>query len=168
MKHVIELDNLPSDSILLTSYGGQRVAVTRERLQELLAREQEYFEVLARERSVPPVVTRPEPPAAAGARPDHEFSAGALPRESVSHASLSTRIKKVYMYSLQARKLRDAHMTQLLDMIADFDWQIPRHPNTRLQQHLVEMLGWKGVTPVFREAVMAFLDRYLVARQRPG
>ena len=155
MQRVIDLDKLDPTEVILVTFGGGRVAITRSRLLDLLQREQDYWSLVSA-------------PGAAEPPPQFEFNAQALPSESVSHASLSTRIKKVYTYSLASRKLRAAHVSLLTDLIHGFDWKIPKHPNTKLEVQLVEMLAFKDVPDEFRTLAMGFLERYLQSRRKAG
>lgn len=156
---VLNLDD-QRDAIVVLTYGGLRASLSRARLEELLALEQEHLAKLTAE-PAPIQVTAPK-----ASERKFDFTARQVPQETVTHASLSTRIKKIYAYSATSRRLREAHIGLLKDLIENFDWRIPPHPSTRLEGQLVEMVGWKNVPEDFRTFVLSFVDRYIAARQR--
>ena len=84
--------------------------------------------------------------------------------QTTSHASLSYRIKRIYDFSAAQKKLRPTHAGVLSEMLESFDWTIPEHPNTRLEQHLQEMLDWKAVSAELKQEIREFLGRYLAVR----
>lgn len=136
--------------LLVVVYRGVKIALSQARVIELLDREQEYLDLIA-----------------GGAGSAHSaangsplFDGSKVAVAAISHARLSNKIKKVYDLSHDKKNVRPAHASILCEMIALFDWHVPLHPNTKLDQHLFEMSTWKGSPPDLKEAVTAFLERY--------
>lgn len=150
---VIDLDTPDHQEVVLAiSYRNVKTAISRARLLELLKREEEFLAVMTS--SADRTATQS---AATG-------PAFVVKAEKVTHASLSSRIKKIYDYSCGTKRLRAAHIGFLRDLVENFDWAIPGHPNTRLEEHLGEMLGWQGVTDEFKGEMERFLKKYREAR----
>jgi hypothetical protein len=156
-------DSNNEDAIVLISYEGVAVPVTKTRLAELLKREQLFLRA-----SIGAAATVHDrvPPKAATKRPPkpRQFKKGMLASGPVSHASLSARIKKLYNYSRASRALRPAHQSFLTELLASFDWTIPEHPNTRLDHQLQEICQWSGVSESCRRTIDEFLARYRQVR----
>src|SRR5687768_13741236 len=133
------------DTVIAVTYRGVRTAVSKERLIELLRREEAFLNAKTQSGGRPRL-------SAAGHEPSGEptsLRGRQLELTKVTHASLSSRIKKVYMYSAATKALRPAHLGLLQELIANFDWVIPQYPNTRLEQHLGDIKTWSGVPDAF-------------------
>jgi hypothetical protein len=138
-----------STTAVVVRYRGVLTSVTRERLLALLKLEEQQLETALGAETVEPAAATP--PLVPDAGP-------------FTHASLSTRIKKVYDYSVRTRNVRPTHAGLLAEVLSGFDWQIPPHPNTHLVQHLGEIKTWNGVEAPLKAAIDAFLARYLARR----
>lgn len=150
---VLNLDESGGQSwMLVYSYRGVRTAIDRERLDELLRLEEEALVRLT-------AGGEPEP-----AKGEPTIRSRQIPTDAISHASLSNRITKIHNYSKQARALRPAHAGLLGEVLAAFDWEIPEHPNLKLEQLLKEMVAWGGLSDELRKAMTDFLRRYAKAR----
>ena len=160
MQGVCNLDDPAQDGLLIVvAYRGVKMAVSKDRLLELLRREEDYLKFATSHGSAggnPSVPSASETPPTRGRQ---------LELTAVTHASLSSRIKKVYTYSTSSRALRPAHLGLLKELIDNFDWVLPQYPNTRLEQHLSEIRTWSGVPDDFKDELDRFLKRYTSARK---
>src|SRR4051812_16562621 len=87
-------DDAAAGVVLVTRVRGALVSVTRARLHELLAREAEWLDAAA---GAPFAADEPQPV---------ETLSRQMPGETVTHASLSSRITKIHAYSKGTRKIR--------------------------------------------------------------
>jgi hypothetical protein len=87
-----------------------------------------------------------------------------LDPEKLTHAMVSTRITKIYHHALPTRSLRPAHVGILSEILEQFDWEIPEHPNTRLDQQLAEIVQWPATPAELKAQAQKFLKEYLAAR----
>lgn len=168
-RDVIDLDRESGSPSVILKFRGIKVRLDRARVLALLEVEQRYLDILSPDSGTVPLRRAP-PPSASAPTPaaSTDLRLGTVARridgEEITHAKLSTRIKKVYDYAVPSRQIRPAHSGLLLEMIEQFDWAIPAHPNTHLDQHLEEMLDWDGVTSEFKTQVSAFLAEYRARR----
>ena len=158
--HVINLDDPAwSEAMLFLSFRGTRVPVSRARLLELLEREDAYLGLLANGSAPPPPEKAPperRPPTTTRTRETVDPVVGA----TTSHASLSYRIKRIYDFSSAQQKLRPTHAGLLAEVLAGFNWELPEHPTTQLEQHLAEIATWRGVSDELKEKIRSFLEAY--------
>lgn len=156
----LEATDHASTSIIIR-YRGVVTSFSRERLEQLLRREEAYLELCAAGS------VGAEPLTAPAALPPASFS---VPRPAtdgaISHAGLSMRIKRIYNYSQAAKVLRASHAEHLAVILAQFDWQLPDYPNSQLDFQLREIAGWTRTEPETRALIEAFLVRYRAARSR--
>jgi hypothetical protein len=154
-------DPAQAGTLLFVRFGGVRMTVDARRLTELLEREQQLLALLAG--GTPAAAKAGDSRKGGGSRtkPAPVVTGGA---GDVTHASLSTRIKKIFMFTYESRSLRPAHQQILTDVLDGFDWHIPEHPNTRLDQQLAEIATWPGVPDALKKKIGEFLPRYLEAR----
>jgi len=159
-------DPAEADTAVLVRYRGVLLPLTRDRLLQMLRREEAY---LAGEKvttpSPRPVAEVARVPAPASSEP-RAARLNTRHKEGISHAGLSVRVKRMYSYCFPQKKLRATHAEHLEQVLASFDWIFPDHPNTLLDFHLREISGWAGVTPELRSQIDDFLARYLSARQK--
>jgi hypothetical protein len=153
----LDLDDPELDGkAFLVGFRDVKVAVDRERLLQLLEREQELF-------------SRPGPSPSRQTGPTLAPPPDAAPANAyrVTHASLSARIKKIHVVVAETQKIRPAHLDMLNDLLDNFDWSVPAHPNTRLDQHLADMATWSSTPGALKEKIKTFLKRYRQLRDRP-
>lgn len=167
---IINLDDADTRSALVVmTFEGAPVALTRNRLEDLLRIERKFLTQMldgSPRPTAPTARARPsEAPAPERTGETPQFKPEDIPMLTISHASLSMRIKKIHGYSASAKALRPAQLAMLSEILTCFDWVIPTHPNTKLERHLVELLSWRGVTNEFRDQASKFLERYLKARR---
>lgn len=159
-------DPAEAETAVLVRYRGVLLPLTRDRLLQMLRREEAY---LAGDR-VAGTVSRPSTePTASPTLVASETKGSRLHtrhKEGISHAGLSVRVKRMYSYCFPQRKLRATHAEHLEQVLASFDWIFPDHPNTMLDFHLREISVWAGVSPELRGQIDAFLNRYMAARQK--
>lgn len=175
--NVLNLDDPANETTrIVVTHNGQRVSLSKARIQELLAVEDQLVAVLVDQKPrtpASPSASKRKSSPATKPRGTHAAAPSRVTRppaerlDAVTHGSLSNRIKKIFNYTLESRALRPAQASLLQDLIDRFDWRIPEHPNTRLEIHLEEMLTWRGMSPVLARAIETFLDGYLEARRLP-
>src|SRR5262245_34285254 len=102
---VVDLDaNDAADTMVLVTIDGVRVALTRNRVIDLFRHEAKFFAMLTNGAPAPAgPVTAPASIAAPALPPEQEAEQLLALKNQVSHASLSSRIKKVYNYSVATR-----------------------------------------------------------------
>ncbi len=153
---IVNLDDPASEHLAVVfTYKGLRVAIDRHRLEQLLQLEQAYLSSL-----VPTSRALEAPPAA----PTLHMRPRQLPTETVTHASLSSRVTKIHRYSYETRVLRPAHAGILGEMLEAFDWVIPEHANGRLSALLTEISEWGNLPPELAQKIEQFLKQYDSAR----
>lgn len=162
MTTLIDLDDpRQAETLVATSYCGVKMAISRHRLHELLDREKELLSLLG---GTPPGPrATPAEGVEVGEAPPRSVATTRRP-ETVTHGSLSSRIKKIHQYSLVAKRLRPAHIGLLRDLVQNFDWVFPEHATTALVDHLTEMLQWDDVPDDFRAEMTRFLKKYTKIR----
>lgn len=165
VRPLIDLDQDQNQTTIVVEFHGLKVRLDRDRVLGLLQTEQEHLVALSGGTlATPRSDGRKHAPPSRAAPEQNDVKLSAIVKrlgvEEISHAKLSTRIKKIYDYSAPSRQIRPAHMGLLGEMIASFDWVLPDHPNTHLDQHLDEMLQWDGPTSEFRLQVQSFLKAY--------
>jgi hypothetical protein len=156
--NVVNFDDAANDhTIVIITYSGVKFALDKARLHQLLACEQSSLAQLA---------GAPALPVAGGSEPAKTTlpATRAVADGAVSHGSLSSRTKKIFDFASEQRALRPAHAGLLLELLTNFDWDLPDYPKTRVDVHLSEIRGWKGVPDDLAEAIDDFLERYRSAR----
>ena len=158
-----DMDKSTNDAARIgLTYKGVRILISRDRLLELLRNEEELHALLVSpdDRAAP--LPAPAPALVAPAAPTADKRRAAI---RVTHASLSNRVKKIHDYAGPARALRKAHVEFLSELLANFDWHLPEHPNARLERYLRDFASWDRVPDSLREQISTFLARYTEARQ---
>lgn len=169
-ERIIDLEDSYGDgTTILVRYRGVLTPVTKERLLQMMRREEAY---LGGERAqgaeapvlidatAEPVARKPRQDAPKSGRPTTRHKTG------VSHAGLSVRVKRMYNYNQSSRRLRATHAEHLEQILDAFDWIIPDHPNSMLDFHLKEISAWDGVSDALRVMIAEFIARYTNARYR--
>lgn len=168
---VLDLDEeTPSRRLVILTFSGVKTALSKDRLLELLANEQLLIGEISGRPSVQALAPLPPPPPPTRdprldrkvfAEPAFAIQSRQIPGAAISHASLSTRIKKIYEYYEDKPKvLRPAHAGLLLEVIQKFDGVIPEHATTRLLSQLESILTWNDVPEDLRSTVAAFVESY--------
>lgn len=155
-KRILDLDAPDNKNVVcIVAYGGVKIPITRDRLLELLANEQEWLKASTGAHIQTPVDNG-----------KGEENPVLSPIDGpISHGSLSYRVKLIYKYSVSSKRLREAQISLLRELFTSFNWKIPRHPNTALDTQLMEMQSWKKVPAECKKEIEAFLSRYRQARQ---
>jgi len=163
----LEAADHTSTSVIIR-YRGVVTSFSRERLEQLLRREEAYLELCAAGSAGPGAASPGSAPKPAPVSPS--LAPPTTPRPStdgtISHAGLSMRIKRIYNYSQAAKVLRASHAEHLAVILAQFDWQLPDYPNSQLDFQLREIAGWERTEPETRALIEGFLVRYREARYR--
>lgn len=141
---------------LLFSFRNVRTVLDRERLERLLALEQDQLAHLAGDG--PGGDSGPEP----------SLRTRQIPDDQVTHGSLSGRITKIHNYASRQRALRPAHAGLLGEFLAAFDWVLPEHTSNKIPTMLTDIAGWDGVSPDLKRQIAEFLRRYQVALDKRG
>lgn len=159
-----------ADADVVIQYRGVMVRLDRRRILELIDLEDQWLRGAAPSAGGPVATAAPrstKAPVAASTGPSG--IAGDLNPGPASHASLSYRIKRVYNFSKASQTLRETHRGLILELVDRFDWIIPDHPNSQLDFHLREIVGWiAGKDAHAEEKIKIFLERYQEARYRSG
>lgn len=134
------------------TFKGTRLIIDRQRLEQLLALEQDN---LARRIS--------QAPAGDDDGRDPSLRPRQLPDDRVTHGSLSSRITKIYNYSKSTRTIRPTHAGLLGEFLAAFDWNLPEHTGNRIPTQLAEIVTWNGLTADLKRQIQSFLSRYATA-----
>ena len=145
---------------LIITYNGVKTAVERDRLLDLLRLEEDLLASMASGGAAPADAGH-----GVGSR-GMALKNRQVPDGPVTHASLSNRVTKIHKYSRGARELRPAHAGLLGEVLQNFDWVIPDHPNLRLAEQLGEIVSWDAVSGDLKGAIKGFLERYLALRDK--
>lgn len=153
---------------ILLRFSGVVLPLHKERLLELLAREQAYFASLGSSGPSSSEVASEAQPTTGSGGSSHKPRLATKNKPGISHAGLSVRLKRMYTYNLADRRLRAPHAEHLSEVLRAFDWVLPEHPNTLLDFHLKEIASWSGVSADLRREIDVFLARYTEMRYRRG
>lgn len=161
---LIDLDASQEPTTVVVRYKSVVTPLTRDRVLELLAREEQALTLLLQTGMAPAAAPRAANAAPMPLPPDPATVTAGIDGGPITHASLSTRIKKIHDYSAGTRKVRPTHAGLLAEVLAAFDWQIPPHANTHLVEHLNAIRTWQGVSAQLQADIDQFLTAYTTAR----
>ena len=150
---VVNLDDQTfSPWSLIVSFEGVRTLIDSERLARLLTLEQDQLSGLA----AGTAFNSPD-----GAQTTQApLRVRQIPVEPVSHGSLSSRITKIYNYSLKHQTLRPAHAGILGEFLQAFDGILPEHAGNKIPTLLAEIAEWQSVPADLKFQIQDFLRRY--------